>query len=307
MAPSFSVVLCNYNDAGYLPSALSSILEQDGPPDQILLVDDASTDGSLAVMEAWASRHPQIEIVRNPINLGPIAAANLVLPRVAGDYVAWWSADDQLKPAMLAQVRSAVVDHPTAAVIATRTEVAREGTSVIKVHDFGFSQQLRFFDPDAFIRASRRRYFWMGSSGLFLSTETLRTLGGWIPAFDWFADWYAVYAGALSGGAVLINHVGSRVLERPASFGARVRADEPRRRRAIVKFLDYLGRPENQLMRRRFIDAGLIMPYALGSSLFKEMAHKRRDWDMLLMVGLAWCRHRVEVKINDGLPLTLTS
>ncbi len=299
--PTFSVLLCNRDDARYLPSALSSILDgQDPGPDQVLLVDDASTDDSLAVMEAWADRFSCVEIVRNDRNLGPLESANRALPRVRGDYVGWWSADDVVMPGIFARAAAAARRHPAAAVVASATEVADEARPdrPPRRHGFGLGGATAFLDPAAFAAANRVRYLWMGSSGLFLRTDLLCAAGGWTPAFDWFADWAMSYGLALTHGAALVEETGSRVLERADSHGAAARADPTRRRRALAAFLRFLDSPAGRDLRPRFAAATLVWRYALGNPVFAEMLKRPRDWDLLVRTGTAWARHRIAGRLR---------
>ena len=58
--PTLSVVMPNYNHAKFLPRALDSLLGQTRPPDEILVLDDGSTDDSRAILERVAGREPLI-------------------------------------------------------------------------------------------------------------------------------------------------------------------------------------------------------------------------------------------------------
>ena len=49
-----SIVMCTYNGAGYLQSQLESLLAQTRLPDEIVLSDDASTDATMGLLEAFA-------------------------------------------------------------------------------------------------------------------------------------------------------------------------------------------------------------------------------------------------------------
>ena len=68
---SVSVTLPNYNHAKLLPRALDALLSRFLKPAEIIIVDDASTDESLTVIEWYAANHPEIIVLRNERNLGP--------------------------------------------------------------------------------------------------------------------------------------------------------------------------------------------------------------------------------------------
>lgn len=62
MTKKISVVMCTYNGEEYLPEQLDSILGQTLPPYEIIVQDDGSTDGTLALLHAYAERHACIKV-----------------------------------------------------------------------------------------------------------------------------------------------------------------------------------------------------------------------------------------------------
>jgi glycosyltransferase involved in cell wall biosynthesis len=86
-----SVVLPVYNRARYVGEAIDSVLGQSRPPEELIVVDDGSTDDSLAVIERFVC--PGVRIVRRP-NGGIGAARNTGLAAVTGDLIAFIDSDD---------------------------------------------------------------------------------------------------------------------------------------------------------------------------------------------------------------------
>ena len=67
MSPEISIVLCTWNRAGLLAGALDALLDQDDPPPhEILVVNNASTDGTASVIAARAAGHPQLRALSEP-------------------------------------------------------------------------------------------------------------------------------------------------------------------------------------------------------------------------------------------------
>src|SRR5437660_6584650 len=72
-APRVTVVVPCYNYGRYLPQCLASALDQPGVDVDVVLVDDASTDGSGDVAEELAAADSRITLVRHAVNAGHIA------------------------------------------------------------------------------------------------------------------------------------------------------------------------------------------------------------------------------------------
>ena len=90
-----SFIVPIYNAEQYLPACLDSLLGQTVHDLQIILVDDSSTDGSLAVAQRYAAQDTRIEIYVQS-HAGQSAARNKGLSYVKGDYLAFVDADDAI-------------------------------------------------------------------------------------------------------------------------------------------------------------------------------------------------------------------
>lgn len=97
-----SVVIPVYNAAPWLPRCLDSLLAQDMLPDEILLVDDGSTDGrSGAICDEYAARRPDLFRVVHVPNGGVGAARNLCVELARGDYLLFVDSDDAVSPRLV--------------------------------------------------------------------------------------------------------------------------------------------------------------------------------------------------------------
>lgn len=89
--PTHSVIVPVKNGARYLRECLDSILVQLGPGDELIVVDNGSTDDTVAIVEARAD--PRIVLLQEP-KPGPAAARNTALRRLRGGYVSFQDHDD---------------------------------------------------------------------------------------------------------------------------------------------------------------------------------------------------------------------
>ncbi len=112
--PWLSVLVPFYKVEPYLAQCVGSVLEQRDPGIEILLLDDASPDGSRQIAQALQQRHPnQVRVFEHRRNRGLSAARNSLLEHARGDYIWFLDSDDFLLPGAVASVRAAVVrDRP---------------------------------------------------------------------------------------------------------------------------------------------------------------------------------------------------
>jgi len=100
--PLVSVITPVYNAARWLPETLNTVHAQTLGDWEHLLVDDGSTDHSVAILKDAAATDERIRILRMPSNGGPSAARNLALDAARGRFIAFLDADDLWLPEKLA-------------------------------------------------------------------------------------------------------------------------------------------------------------------------------------------------------------
>jgi glycosyltransferase involved in cell wall biosynthesis len=111
---SVSVVIPCYNYGRFLAEAVSSVLDDQSDVDvRVLVIDDASPDGSADVARQIAARDPRVEVSVHATNRGHIATYNEGLLEWAdGDYSVLLSADDRLTPGALRRATDLLESHP---------------------------------------------------------------------------------------------------------------------------------------------------------------------------------------------------
>jgi glycosyltransferase involved in cell wall biosynthesis len=111
-----SVVIPAYNAARSLGSTLESVFAQTRPADEILVVDDASTDNTTELVERCGDR---VRLLRQARNQGPAAARNRAVAEANGDLIAFLDADDLWTLDKLAAAEQVFSNHPEVAFVFT--------------------------------------------------------------------------------------------------------------------------------------------------------------------------------------------
>lgn len=127
-APTVSVIIPLYNKAAYILRAVRSALAQQPTPDEVLVIDDGSTDSGLTLLEQ-APEYSRIRVVRQE-NAGEGAARNRGLSEMRGDLAAFLDADDEWLPGHLRDIVQLVRLYPSAGIFATGFRSMYRGVAV---------------------------------------------------------------------------------------------------------------------------------------------------------------------------------
>src|SRR2546423_825465 len=93
-----SVVVPNFNHARFLPHALGALLTQTRPADELIIIDDASTDDSVGIIRSFLPQHPNCIFLQNEENLGVVRCMNIGLRMARGSSLVFAAADDVVYP-----------------------------------------------------------------------------------------------------------------------------------------------------------------------------------------------------------------
>jgi GT2 family glycosyltransferase len=112
-----SVVIPNWNGAHHLPTCLSALRAQTYPDVEVIVVDNASSDGS---RELLSSRYPEVRVIALPENRGFTGACNAGIKAAAGQYIALLNNDTEVDRGWAAAVAEAFARHPEAGLVASK-------------------------------------------------------------------------------------------------------------------------------------------------------------------------------------------
>jgi glycosyltransferase involved in cell wall biosynthesis len=82
-----SVLITNYNHAHFLTECLDAVFSQSARPKEVIVIDDASTDHSIELIQNYQKKHSELILLQNPTNQGPVKAMNTALAYATNKYV----------------------------------------------------------------------------------------------------------------------------------------------------------------------------------------------------------------------------
>lgn len=112
-----SVIIPCFNYARFLPASAHSALSQTGVEVDVVIVDDASTDGALDVARRLAAEHPAVRVLAHETNQGPVATFNDGLALASGEFLVRLDADDMLTPGALARATALARAYPSVGLV----------------------------------------------------------------------------------------------------------------------------------------------------------------------------------------------
>lgn len=119
---TISVIIPLYNHANYITQAIESVARQTSPADEVILIDDGSSDGGLEVARKAMRDLPNAQAIAQS-NIGAHATINKLFDIANGDYVAVLNSDDLFNPGKLARCRALVAQDATIDVIVGEAEI----------------------------------------------------------------------------------------------------------------------------------------------------------------------------------------
>ena len=132
-APLISVCMPVYNARRYVGEAIESILRQTFRNFEFLIIDDGSTDRSLAILERYAARDARIRLSSRP-NAGYVVRLNEMLDQARGEFIARMDADDVALPERFARQVEFLRGHPEVNVVGGAQEMIDSKGHHLKIH-----------------------------------------------------------------------------------------------------------------------------------------------------------------------------
>jgi glycosyltransferase involved in cell wall biosynthesis len=202
-SPRIAVIVPNRNDSRHLPRCIRSLLEQEDPPDELVVVDDQSTDDSVTIVRALISGNPRARLVENPVNLGTYGAIDKGLATSSSEYVLFLSANDAVAPGLFAHARSCLARHPDAGLWSAMGWLVDENDRPVRLHRSPVVSLRDVYIPaERCGRLAYRLGNWSVGATLIYHRATLEAVGRFDAAYMGLADLITTWLVASRRGAL---------------------------------------------------------------------------------------------------------
>lgn len=186
--PNVSVIIVNYNHASFLGRALDSVLEEEQPVYEIIVVDDGSTDNSRELVQAYAAKYPQIKFIEHTENRGCVAAVNTGIDASTGEYILFRAADDANYPGFLSRAVAMLEQYPEAGLCCGDAAYFGNDPDCCQIEPMGLSEEAIYYP------AQRLARVWNGhvlhGHTVVIRAKVMGEFGYWLPKTAWYSDWF---------------------------------------------------------------------------------------------------------------------
>lgn len=280
MLPSVSLLISNYNGSPYLHTSLEGICNQTHPADEIIIVEDGSTDRSLDIIKQYAKNHQNIKILINETNKGLLFSINRALKEARSDYIVWAASDDYLAPHFLEKSLNLLQKHPNAGICFSQFAVFIDGTSKTRIYSkegmgsaFDLGESPHFLTPQQLHERLKKSYLWMSGNTVLARREALLEMGGFLDPLRWHADWFSFYILAMRYGVCMTPEILTFMRELPASYSRAGMNNKQQQKKLLGALVSHIHAPSFRDVFYFFRDCpALLTPF--GAVIFSVLLRK---------------------------------
>ncbi|MFC1559521.1 glycosyltransferase family 2 protein [Candidatus Margulisiibacteriota bacterium] len=292
-----SVIMCNYNYGHWIEESLEAILIQSYPPDEVIVVDDASTDNSIEIIREFVKKYPNIKLICNKVNLGSLNAFKQGLNVAIGDYVYSAGSDDKIIPGFFEKSMHLLSKYPQAGLCCSDSMIIDGEKSIEMRRDL--SDVPRYFSPKEAANIIRR-----GTSipmipyTVIMRRSALMEAGGYLPDLKWSADLFANYVSSFRNGFCCIPEGLTGVRFHSEQYGGPAKRGGKAERDVIKNILDAVQRPEYSDVLPLFKKAAVFATYPYPWEALQVVISRKRYWGFF---SLKLLRYALFSMVKKGL------
>jgi len=231
------VITAFYNNERFLRLAVESVARQTVPPDEHILIDDCSTDGSRSIAEKLAKQYPYIRLYSHATNLGYPSALNTGIDNSTSDFVAILDGDDIALPNWLETVLPVISEDPEIGAVG--------GGCIIMTEEGHITGHRLFIDAKGDVTSQiNEGIYLILHPGTVFRRSCLESVGGYNSVLKSLED-ADLYLNIASISRIV--HVGE-----PLILYRRLRNSQSRKSREFKKLSSAYIRAKSELLRKGF-------------------------------------------------------
>ncbi len=189
--PRLSVITPNYNHGHLIAEAVRSVGRQTRAVFEHIVVDDASTDNSVEVLETLRTQYPRLHLLTSSRNAGPIAACSRGVSEARGDVLMFLAADDAVLPDAADALLQIFDLHPDAALVTGDVRFVSQADGSSWRRRLNLSSRSRYFSPEEVVANQRKGTFVISGASSMVRRDAAIRAGIEEQGLRWHHDWFA--------------------------------------------------------------------------------------------------------------------
>lgn len=291
-----SVAIANYNHGYLLKERLSSILEQLSEEDEIVIVDDASTDDSVAIIEEMAIQDRRLQLLRNPQNRGVVKSANRAMKACRGIYIISMSSDDRILPGFIEKTMAVLFSHPEIPLACSDCAMSYVGfpdKDPEKIYTATLIQEAKevlvFFPRDMVSLFRTTISFWIPGHTAILRRDLLEKYGYLDESLGYLCDWFLLHQIGVKYGVAYIPQSLSVWRQEQKSYSLARHEDMQYKAELHFKLIQAMARSPHRLLFHRS-----RLAHYYTRICFWRLMKMPQYWDFSFLFALRVIRNRIK-------------
>ena len=256
--PTLTVVVPNFNHAHYLADCLQALFDQSVPPTEVIVIDDASTDDSVAIIQRFAQAHPTLRLIRNAQNQGVLDGMNRSLELARGEFLYFAAADDKVLPGLFEKSLRILAEHPQSGLCCTVGEWWDPEAGTWWRSGENFTDHPCHIPPERVVKLIQRNQLHFAGHTVVLRRAALVQAGKFILDLKWQTDWFAMCVVSFRHGICFVPEPLAVMRVHHATFSATGMNNPVLQREVLRHILELLGRAEYQDVTGFFRRSGVL-------------------------------------------------
>lgn len=295
-----SIIMPNYNYGHYLEEAIQSIATSTYPSFEIVLVDDGSTDDSVAVAEKLVKRIPTLRFFKNEVNKGIFETVAKAVALSKGTYLHFFASDDYRLPGFIEKTMKVLEEHPKIPLCCSDHIYVH----VEQLNDLRCSRLLKtphpyhIFSADDLKLIFRRSNFWIPGHTTIVKKETYLKYGAFNERLSYHCDWFLLHNIALFEGAAYLPE--KLAVMRCHSHSYSAQEGNLRKKKSYTDMFQWLQ--ENPKTEKAFLHATLLRE--MTKTLFIQFFFSPKRWIYFYYLFVKSFEYRLakklKIKINQS-------
>lgn len=302
--PTLSVIMPNYNHAKYVGEALEAILSQSYRPMEVIVVDDASTDNSVEIIQEFVKQNRNLRLIVNEKNIGVEGSVEKLLNLAGGDYVFAIAADDKILPGFFEKSMEILERFPKAGLCCVDPVFIDNDGNTIGEDEFCLSDKPNYFTPEEMILLLRKKLFSIGGNNVIIKRSALTEAGNFVHELRWYSDLFAVLVVAFRYGMCYIPE--RMVVKRidPKQYSSNPMSDRKVHSETLENLLRLLHSPAYSDVRSHF-KRSTVLSFFYTPMLW-SLLRNPNYWDLITLKLIPRTLWRTfKKKLNPYLPMSI--